>query len=123
MDEGNGSEQGKLKVMVYNEDLEETIDYMQKLAFTEFNKHKTAASSNIVALQGIIMGQCSGSLNQHIKAEEDYESNLDDLVWLLKTLKRVILGVMHQLNINCTTGHTWKDLYKTRQKADKTVEE
>ena len=82
-DDKIGTDEEKQQAAAYNEDLEETIDYMRKAAFTEFNKRKTAANSNMAALWGIIMGQCSSSLQQHLKAEDDYEGHLYDSVWLL----------------------------------------
>mmetsp|Transcript_34589 Transcript_34589/g.42304 ORF Transcript_34589/g.42304 Transcript_34589/m.42304 type:complete len:126 (-) Transcript_34589:662-1039(-) len=72
---------------------------MRKAAFNKFNKRKTAASSNMAALWGIIMGQCSVSLQKYLKVEEDYENHLYDSVWLLETIKKVILGVTHQSNV------------------------
>ena len=46
-----------------------------------------------------------------------------DAVWLLQTLKKVTLGVTHQSNVYHSTFLALKDLYKTRQKSDETVEE
>jgi len=122
-DENIGTDKEKQEAAAYNEDLEETIDYMRKAAFSEFNKRKTAASSNMAALWGIIMGQCSGSLHQHLKVEEDYEGHLYDSVWLLQTISKVISGVTHQSNIYHSTFHALKDLYKMRQRPDETLEE
>ena len=70
-DNTQGTDEEKSKAAAYNEDLEETIEFMRRSAISEFNKRKTAVSSNMVALWGIIMGQCSGSLQQHLKAEEE----------------------------------------------------
>ena len=70
-----------------NEDIEETIDYMRKAAFSEYNKRKTALTSNMAAL----WGQCSSSLQQVIKAEEAYDTNIYNPVWLLDTSKRLSL--------------------------------
>ena len=38
-----GTTAEKAKAAAYNIDLEETIDYMRKSAFAEYNKRKTAA--------------------------------------------------------------------------------
>ena len=122
-DEQVGTDEEKQEAIKHNEDIKETIDGMRKAAFVEYNKRKTAASSNMAALWGIVMGQCSGSLQQHVKAEEEYESHMYDAVWLLQTLKRVISGVTQQSNVYHLTFHALKDLYKMRQKYDETVEE
>ena len=118
-----GTDDEKQEAVEYNADIKETIDGMRKAAFVEYNKRKTAASSNMAALWGIVMGQCSGSLQQHVKVKEDYESHLYDAVWLLQTLKKVISGVTQQSNVYHSTFHALKDLYKMRQKNDETVEE
>ncbi len=67
-DEQIGTDEEKQAAAEYNEDIKETIDGMRKAAFVQYNKRKTAASSNMAALWGIVMGQCSGSLQQHVKA-------------------------------------------------------
>ena len=71
----------KAKAAAYNSDLEETIGYMRKSVFAEFNKRKAVAESNITALWGIIFGQYIASLQQHIKAEEEYDQHICDAVW------------------------------------------
>lgn len=63
-DETIGTGEEKLATVTKNNDLKETIEGMRKAAFTEFNKRRTAASSNMAALWGVVMGQCSGSLQQ-----------------------------------------------------------
>jgi len=122
-DETVGTDEEKKAVVEHNEDLKETISDMRKAAFSEFNKRKTAASSNMAALWGVIMGQCSGSLQQHVKAEDEYKAHMYDAVWLLQTLKKVTSGVTHQSNVYHSTFHALKDLYMMRQKSDETVEE
>ena len=122
-DDQIGTNEEKRAATEYNDNMKETIDGMRKAAFVEYNKRKTAASSNMVALWGIVMEQCSGLLQQYVKAEEEYESHLYDTVWLLKTLKKVISGVTQQSNVYHSTFHALKDLYKMRQKANETVEE
>ena len=123
MDEAVGSDQDKLEAKTHNDALDEDLVYVRKAAFTEFTKRKTAASSNMAALWGVVMGQTSGSLQQQVKAEEDYGGHLYDPVWLLQTLKKVISGVTGQSNIYHSTFHALKDLYTLRQKSDETVEE
>ena len=56
-DETVSTDEEKKAVVEHNEDLKETITDMRKAAFSEFNKPKTAASSNMAALWGDIMGQ------------------------------------------------------------------
>ena len=80
-------------------DVEETIGYMRTSVFAEFNKRKTAAESYMAALWSIIFGQCTGSLQQHIKAEGEYDQHICDAVWLLQILKKVIAGAINQSNI------------------------
>ena len=73
MNEAVGSNLDRLEAKIHDNDaLDEDMIYVRKAAFTEFNKRKTAASSNMAALWGVIMGQTSGSLQQQVKAEEDY---------------------------------------------------
>ena len=86
----------KAKAAAYNIHSEKTIDYMSKSAFAEYNKRKTVAESNMAALRGIILGQCTGSLQQHIKDEDDYDQHLFNAGWLLQTLKKVITGATNQ---------------------------
>ncbi len=69
------------------------------------------------------MGQSSGSLQQQIKAEEEYAEHMYDSVWLLQTTKKVISGVTQQSNVYHSTFCALKDLYNLRQKSDETVEE
>ena len=63
MDEEVGSDQDKLDAKSHNESLDEDLVYVRKAAFTEFTKRKTAASSNMAALWGVIMGQTSDHCN------------------------------------------------------------
>ena len=56
-DETTGTDLEKQQKAARNEDIEETIDYMRKAAFSEYNKRKTALTSNMAALWGLVMGQ------------------------------------------------------------------
>jgi hypothetical protein len=56
-DETTGSDAEKIAKAARNEDIEETIEYMRNAAFSEYNKRKTAVTSNMAALWGMIMGQ------------------------------------------------------------------
>ena len=77
----------------------------------------------MAVLWGIILGQCIGSLQQHIKAEDDYDQHLYDAVWLLQTLKKVIARATNQSNVYHLVFHALKDLYKMRQREKESVEE
>ena len=111
VDETKGTEAEKKATVVKNLDTNETIEFMRKTAFVEYNKRRTAAFSNLAALWGLIMGQCSSALQQHIKAEEGYYQNQYNPIWLLKTVKKVISGVTHQSNRYHSAFHALKDLF------------
>jgi len=53
-DETTGTDLEKQQKAARNEDIEETIDYMRKAAFSEYNKRKTALTSNMAALWGLV---------------------------------------------------------------------
>ena len=57
VDETKGTEAEKKAAVVKNLDTNETIEFMRKTAFVEYNKRRMAASSNLAALWGLIMGQ------------------------------------------------------------------
>ena len=123
VDETKGTEAEKKTAVVKSLDTNETIEFMRKTAFVEYNKRRTAASSNLAAPWGLIMGQCSSALQQHIKAEEGYDQNQYNPIWLLKTVKKVISGVTHQSNRCHSAFHALKDLFKMRQRRDESVED
>ena len=58
-DDQIGTNEEKRAATEYNDNMKETIDGMRKAAFVEYNKRKTAASSNMAALWGIVTGQYS----------------------------------------------------------------
>ena len=122
-DDTSGTDQEKAAKVVKNAEIEEVIEYMRSAAFSEFNKRKTVAKSNKAALWGLIMGQCSNSLQQVVKAEDGYDGNVYNPVWLLNTIKKVISGVTHQSNLYHTAFHVMKDFYKMRQKRDESVQD
>jgi len=122
-DEKVGTTIEKAAKATRNEDLEETVDYMRKAAFSEYNKRKTAVTSNMAALWGLVMGQCTLGLQQVVKAEEGYDDNVYNPVWLLNTIKKVISGVTHQSNIYHTAFHVLKDFYRMRQKREESVDD
>ena len=63
----------------------------------------------MAALWGVIMGQCSGSLQQQVKAEEDYSAHLYDPVWLLQTIKKLLGNDFKMLVQTLWTGKENKE--------------
>ena len=63
---------------------------MRKAAFSEYNKRKTAVTSNKAALWGLIMGQCSSGLQQVIKVEDGYDANGQNC-WYMHSQRKPLL--------------------------------
>lgn len=117
-DKTKGTEAEKKVAVIRNLDTNETIEFMRKTAFVEYNKRRTAASTNLAALWGHIMGQCSSALQQHIKAEEGYDQNQYNPIWLLRKAKKVVSGVTHQSNRYHSDFNALKETFNMRQKRD-----
>ena len=107
-----------------NKDINESIELLLKSELTDYTKRAVLAKSNMASLWGIVIGQCTDSLQEQIRAEDEYETNSSnyDSIWLIKTLKKVISGVTAQSNIYHSLFHALKDFYNIRQQDNENVE-
>jgi len=66
---------------------------------------------------GIVICQCTDSLQTQVRAEDEYEAKSAnyDSIWFIKSLKKVISGVTAQSNIYHSLFHALKDFHKIRQ--------
>jgi len=53
-----------------NADIEESIELLLKIALTEYTKRTVLAKSNMAYLWGIVIGQCTDSLQEQDWAED-----------------------------------------------------
>ena len=72
-----------------NKDINESIELLLKSELTDYTKRAVLAKSNMASLWGIVIGQCTDSLQEQIRAEDEYETNSSnyDSIWLIKSLK------------------------------------
>jgi len=99
-------------------------ELLLKSVLTEYTKRTVLAKSNIASLWGIVIGQCTDSLQEQVCAEDEYETNSSnyDSIWLIKSLKKVISGITAQSNIYHSLFHALKDLYNIQQQDNENVE-
>ena len=71
-----------------------------KISFRWVQQTQDCCGSNMAVLWGIILGQCTGSLQQHIKAEDDYDQHLYDAYGFSKPLRRWLPELL--INQTCT---------------------
>lgn len=107
-----------------NKDINESIELLLKSELTDYTKRTVLAKSNMASLWGIVIGQCTDSLQEQIRAKDEYETNSSnyDSIWLIKTLKKVISGVTAQSNIYHSLFHALKDFYNIRQQDNENIE-
>jgi len=81
-----------------NKDMYESVELLLKSELTDYTKRAVLAKSKMASLSGIVIGQCTDTLQEQIRAEDEYETNSSnyDSIWLIKTLKKVISGVTAQ---------------------------
>jgi len=103
----------------------EPVRDLQKAEMRIYAEHRRAAASNLTALWGVILGQCTPVLQEELRAEDDYDimSASYDSIWLLKTLQKVTAGVHKTTNQYHSLFHALKDFYYIRQKEGESVEE
>jgi len=93
-----------------NKDINESVELLLTSELTDYTKRAVLAKSNMASLWGIVIGQYADSLQEQIRAEDEYETNSSnyDSIWLIKTLKKVISGVtaiQHiSFSISCVEG-------------------
>ena len=66
----------------------------------KFGNRREQAKDNLVKIFGLVWGQCSVGLQTSLKGEKGYEAAVDDhdVVWLLKTVQKVVAGVDMKAN-------------------------
>ena len=93
-----------------NKDINESVELLLKSEMIDNRKRAVLAKSNMASLWGIVIGQCTDSLQEQIRAEDEYETNSlnYDSIWLTKALKKVFSGVtaiQHMsFSISCVEG-------------------
>ena len=82
-----------------------------------FAKRKFTMKNNISRAYTYVWGQCTPTLQACVRGELDHEEKCDesDLIWLLKTLKKLTAGVDEQANEYLTLYNGIAKLFSMRQ--------
>ena len=86
-------------------------------------KIKRQSQQNIVKLYGIVWVQCSHTIQYESTSDTKYEdmSEIYNIVWIMKQLKLLCVGIDSYINKTYSTFHTLKDFYMIRQQSGETV--
>jgi len=86
-------------------------------AVKKYLDHEETLSENMHHLYGIIIRQCTPSLQSTIKADNDYDvksKNFDSL-WLLKIIKKIMAGIDTKANLVLTLHEQLLVFFTTKQ--------
>ena len=89
----------------------------------EYGKRKSQSQQNIVKLYGIVWVQCSHTIQYESTSDTKYEdmSEIYNIVWIMKQLKLLCVGVDSHINKIYSEFHTLKTSYMIRQQSDETM--
>ena len=102
-----------------NNDMREIANDLKKAEIRIFAERRKTVKSNLTSLWGVILGQCTPSLKEEVRAMEGYEDRAAayDSIWFLQMLvQKVTAGVTNTSNSYYSLFHSLKDLYMIRQK-------
>jgi hypothetical protein len=108
-----------------NADKKEIANDLKKAEIRIFAERRKMVKGNLTSLWGVILGQCTPSLKEEVRAMEGYEDRAAayDSIWFLQTLQKVTAGVTNTSNSYYSLFHSLKDLYMIRQKEHESVDD
>lgn len=108
-----------------NEEMKESANDLKKAEMRLFAERRKAVKSNLTGLWGVVLGQCTPSLKEEVRAMDGYDAKAAayDSIWLLQTLQKVTAGVNNTSNSFYTLFHSLKDLYLIRQRDNESVDD
>ena len=94
-------------------DMKDIANDLKKAEIRIFAERRKTVKSNLTSLWGVILGQCTPSLKEEVRAMDDYEDRAAayDSIWFLQTLQKVTAGVTNTSNSYYSLFHSLKGLY------------
>ena len=124
IDEDDSADEAKKKKQ-RNRAIEDSVSALVNTELTEFAKRRTQLRSNMAQLWGIIIGQCTPALQEHLKAHSEYNDSHNDYncVWLLGTLQLLSTGAHETSNPIVASANALRQLYRIKQGPEETLED
>ena len=124
INEGDSADEIKKKKQ-RNKAIEDNVNALVSTELTEFAKRRTQLRSNMAQLWGIIIGQCTPALQEHLKAHSEYNESHNDYncVWLLETLQLLSTGAHETSNPIVASANALRQLYRIKQNPEETLED
>jgi hypothetical protein len=124
LDEDDSAEETKRKKQ-RNRAIEDSVSALVNTELTEFAKRRTQLRSNMAQLWGIIIGQCTPALQEHLKAHSGYNDSHNDYncVWLLETLQLLSTGAHETSNPIVAAANALRQLHRIKQGSEESLED
>jgi len=108
-----------------NQTIEENIKPLLATEISEFSKRRTLLRSNMAQLWGLVVGQCTPALQEHLISLDEYEAKHGeyDCVWLLQSLQQLAAGTHESTNVFVAASAALSQLLKIKQGTEETLED
>ena len=122
IDEDDSADEAKRKKQ-RNRAIKDSVNALVNTELTEFAKRRTQLRSNMAQLWGIIIGQCTPALQEHLKAHSEYNESHNDYncAWLLGTLQLLSTGAHETSNPIVASANALRQLYSIKQGPEETL--